>query len=495
MRRVVAPALWQQLSGRASHLIIVSRETMKPILVMPESESAEAARVVSETAEWIKGVAAPSQSYAVQIRGDWTHLLAMPMPQRTNVLAIVAVPVNQVELRYFSSINSDPHMTVMLFDEQMRVQAAFDKRLIGYSVIKDGTDPSISALAATYLRTGVAGTEVIPTAFSFGPHQFESGIVSLQPIQLLGKRWWLTIGSDLDEAQAFVKDTLREVYRWSIFFVASMTALLVSTAVQMIRSRSRLEKLRHETLHRELSQARSIQVDWLPSNDDDPPGMDLHAVNRPASHISGDFYNWFELSDSRVCVVIGDVTGHGMSGAFLMATTQLLVRMTMDRVLDPGKCLHDVNQQLRRQCFAGQFVTMLLLTFDRKTGELAVASAGHPPPLLVAAESVREMPIQAQLVLGIDPGIQYPTTRTMLGADERVLLYTDGVVDAQAPDNNRFGVESLQQLLGKPAVDAKGMVDAVIGGVDLFRGTRECADDLTLVAIHPLNGQVAARSA
>ena len=96
--------------------------------------------------------------------------------------------------------------------------------------------------------------------------------------------------------------------------------------------------------------------------------VDLAAANFPANHISGDFYNWFELPDGRVAVVIGDVTGHGMSAAFLMATTQLLVRTTMQRVTDPAACLEEVNRQLCTLVFNEQFVTLQILVLDPDGG-------------------------------------------------------------------------------------------------------------------------------
>src|SRR5438876_1116548 len=83
--------------------------------------------------------------------------------------------------------------------------------------------------------------------------------------------------------------------------------------------------------------------------------LQIAAINQPATHISGDFYNWFELDDGRIVVTIGDVTGHGMAAAFLMATTQLLVRTIMPRVLDPALCLRQINKQLLMQTFNGQF--------------------------------------------------------------------------------------------------------------------------------------------
>ena len=166
-----------------------------------------------------------------------------------------------------------------------------------------------------------------------------------------------------------------------------------------------------------MNQARDIQLNWLPKEPCCRMPIDVAAVNRPANRISGDFYNWFDLADGRTVVVIGDVTGHGMAAAFLMATTQLLVRSTMTRVNDPGECLEEVNRQLCTQGFNGQFVTMTLLVLDTTQHTIHLATAGHPAPLVCDGEGFRKMEIEPELVLGIDFDARYPTSRLLLPAD------------------------------------------------------------------------------
>ena len=144
----------------------------------------------------------------------------------------------------------------------------------------------------------------------------------------------------------------------------------------------KLERERAAALRKELERASQIQQAWLPHRPPASRALDVAAVNYPAQHISGDFYNWFELPDGRTAIAIGDVTGHGMSAAFLMATTQLLIRTTLARITDPGQCLTEVNRQLCTQVYAGQFVTIQLLVLEPETGAIELANAGHPPPLV-----------------------------------------------------------------------------------------------------------------
>jgi sigma-B regulation protein RsbU (phosphoserine phosphatase) len=287
----------------------------------------------------------------------------------------------------------------------------------------------------------------------------------------------------LTEIDSVLGQLFHRVMAWAIGVVVLMTAVLVSTSIQMIRGRIRIERIQHETLTRELEQARKIQLAWLPKANAAHAQVDIAACNDPASHISGDFYNWFDLPDGRVVVTIGDVTGHGMSAAFLMATTQLLVRTTMLQFGDPGKSLTEINRQLCQQVFNGQFVTMVILVIDPAEQVLDLSLAGHMPPLISDGGGFKPLPSQPQLVLGVEADETYPTERYTLQPDSRVVLYTDGVIDALAPDGRRLGTKGLLQLLSKPGHNATDLLNDIVTGIATFRGVRDLADDLTLVAL------------
>jgi serine phosphatase RsbU (regulator of sigma subunit) len=252
----------------------------------------------------------------------------------------------------------------------------------------------------------------------------------------------------------------------------------------MIRSRAKFERERHAMLTRELDQARQIQLAWLPQKPLERWEIDVAAVNRPANHISGDFYNWFDLPDGRTAVVIGDVTGHGMSAAFLMATAQLLVRNTLPVVRDPGRCLEEVNRQLCVQVFNGQFVTMQILVFDPESRRVEVATAGHPAPLLCGADRCfTPIAVEPQLVLGVEADTVIPTETFELPADATLILYTDGVTDLQSDDGRRLYLNGLRQNLSDGAGSAAELLDALMSTLDGYRGGRDIGDDLTVVVV------------
>ena len=165
-----------------------------------------------------------------------------------------------------------------------------------------------------------------------------------------------------------------------------------------------------------MQEARRIQLAWLPDRERSSDGLQIATVNHPASHISGDFYNFFDLPDGRTALVIGDVTGHGMSAAFLMATAQLLVRTTLPGYCDPAACLAEVNRQLCTQVFNGQFVTMVVAIIDRDNRRLEIASAGHPPPLINDGAGFRVLPMDTNFLLGVEPDAEFSSLHLRPGS-------------------------------------------------------------------------------
>src|SRR5581483_1456131 len=185
------------------------------------------------------------------------------------------------------------------------------------------------------------------------------------------------------------------------------------------------------------------------------------------------------------------------SAAFLMATTQLLVRNNLPRVCDPGFCLEEVNRQLCIQVFHGQFVTMQILVIDPENKQLEIASAGHPPPLMVEDGQVSALGIDPQLVLGVDEATEYPTQRFSLNPGAALLLYTDGVSDVVAPSGQRLTDAGLRGAIPTRLISAQSLLAEVLRNIDSFRLGRDLSDDLTVVALHfqPTSAEVEALAA
>lgn len=540
--------LARQLEDRVSHLFVIDKGEMVPRALLREDLQAELAlsaapstrsaapapaasrgrsgskastarlhpsgpvptpaelEIVAKNREWLQGVSGQAVSKFEVFDSGGCNLIALPLGAKSRAVLVAAVPVDKINDKYLSRLNSDPSTGAFLVDETGTAMAASRPALVGENVSAIG-DANVKRLLAEFRSEGYrSSTKPLSTRFKLGNEAFAPALLTAVPMEVVpGKRWILLVASPLAEVDDVVSALFRKVVVWAIFVTLAITAILLSTAITLIRSRAKAERERTAAIHKELQRARQIQQAWLPRHMPASQLLELAAVNYPAQHISGDFYNWFDLPDGRTAVVIGDVTGHGMSAAFLMATTQLLVRTTMQRITDPGRCMEELNRQLCTQVFNGQFVTLLLLVIDGESGAVEMATAGHPAPLLVIENdhggpaAIRPLSIEPQLVLGVEEDVSYETEHVDLGPGSSLLLYTDGAPDVEAPDGRRFGSEGLRKALPRqtssPADGARALVDAVVKAVNAFRGSRQLGDDLTLVAVKLKSAGAAVRTA
>jgi len=480
----LGPLMWEQLRGRAVRLFEVRGGELNQVTAEFGDEDKTSARdIIGKAKAELLAIRAPGLTTTYDFNGTQAALAVMPIKSVEPHLLVAVVPTRSIETRFLNDLNEPDNIGAMVLDEKMTVRSAEDRRLIG-SNMAQADDPRVRFVATDSMQTGQRGTREFLEPIQFKDGVREPAMVTAQPIDLPdGKKWWLAVSSTLAEVDAAVGAFFRRVVIGAGLVIFAMTAILVSTSTQMIRGRLRLERVQREMLTRELDQAREIQLLWLPERQGVQIPLDIAAVNRPASHVSGDFYNWFEIGDGRACVVIGDVTGHGLPAAFLMATTQLLVRTIISRVFDPGQCLREVNRQLCTHVFSGQFVTLLVMLIDTERNIVELATAGHPAPFVGSGDEFAPLPVDPQLVIAIDDNVAYKTQRFQLKPGTSLLLYTDGVTDVQAPDGSRLGDDGVRKALYGSFTKAQTLLDSVLDTVESFRAGREMADDLTLVAV------------
>ncbi|MDB5172475.1 MAG: putative phosphoserine phosphatase RsbU like protein, partial [Phycisphaerales bacterium] len=508
LNRGATQFLSNQLQGRA-HLFVLDERLRPHALIVdedppgsPVSQRPRIAKVqrnalnnpptpfenaiVAKFSEWLKQVREPSISpFQVIEDPSGQHaikLVCVPLttaprpngqPQRSAIL-VAAVSARPMEQRFLADLGKHGVTGAFLVDDSMTVMAASNHNLLNTRIDATG-EPQFKDALTAFQRLRFEGTRPLDKPFHIGPQLFDPAIVSVHPVDVLGKRWFVLVASPLAGVDSVVRGLSQKAVFWAAFVAFSMTAILVSTAAQLIRSRMRMERVRHGLLQQELREARKIQLAWLPQKTKTTAGaaIDIASLNRPANHISGDFYNFFALPDGRTAVAIGDVTGHGISAAFLMATTQLLVRVTLPGLCDPGRCLEEVNRQLCSQAFNGQFVTMQLLIIDPRTGDVEIANAGHPAPLVSDTDGFQPLKIEPQLVLGVDSAVSYPTEHFRLRNGSTVLLYTDGVLEAENRTGGRLHTEGLRRALAGSHDNAESVLQKAISAVNTFRQGRD----------------------
>src|SRR5205085_12345911 len=189
--------------------------------------------------------------------------------------------------------------------------------------------------------------------------------------------------------------------------------------------------------------AETIQHALLPGQRPDVPGVDIGAVYESAARldVGGDVYDFLELGDDRIAIVLGDVTGHGVDATADMAMAKFVFRSLAREHPEPGEFLAHANEVIAGEIAPGKFITMVCLALH-PSGRLACASAGHPAPRLVLADGTVEELRCGGLALGIDGEQVYEQLDAKLAHGAAVVVYTDGVVEARS-GGELYGVERL----------------------------------------------------
>ncbi len=236
-------------------------------------------------------------------------------------------------------------------------------------------------------------------------------------------------------------------------------------------------------LEQELHVAQLIQQHFLPRELPSLAEWQVATYYHAAGAVGGDFYDFIELPDGRLGLVVGDVTGKGVPAALVMATTQSMLRGEAPRHGVPGAALVEINERLVRDIPAGMFVTCLYAILDPATGQLQVANAGHNYPYLRTAGGVREIRARG-MPLGLLPGRPYDEVTVTLEPGDAIALYSDGLVEAHNAAGELFGFPRLEQAFAHASIQGTTAVDALVHEVEQFAGsTAEQDDDMTLVIV------------
>lgn len=248
------------------------------------------------------------------------------------------------------------------------------------------------------------------------------------------------------------------------------------------------QRLRFEELERELAHARDIQTSLLPQHRPLLPafdGIDVDARMIPAREVGGDFYDVFALDATRICLVVGDVSGKGMPAALFMMRVLTQLRAEARSADDLGAMLARLNSALAADNAACMFVTLVVVIVDVGNGSALIASAGHDAPIARLGDAGWQvLPRPAGPLLGVIDGARYATLSCQLQPGDRLLLYTDGVTEAEDPQRALFGLPALLARLeaGSDGDSATRVAD-LVAAVDAHAAGTPPSDDLTVVAL------------
>ncbi|MBL8764548.1 MAG: SpoIIE family protein phosphatase [Phycisphaerae bacterium] len=268
-------------------------------------------------------------------------------------------------------------------------------------------------------------------------------------------------------------------------FAIGLAGMASMAMANQERARLAVEMAREEA---ELAAGAAMQRWMMPTRRGGSGPLEFVGESRPGRKIGGDFFDIIPLDEGRVCVAVGDVVGKGVAASVLMSATQGFLHSSVREHGDPAKAVGALNAFVHPRRPTNKFVTLWVGLFDPNTGLLRYVDAGHGyASLLRAGTDPEALALGENLPVGVDPDARYVASNCRIGAGDRVVVVSDGVIEqpiAGASDGSRgrgFGMDGVCALL--EAVTSGDEIASLFDAVEQHAGTKQLADDATAVLV------------
>jgi sigma-B regulation protein RsbU (phosphoserine phosphatase) len=279
-----------------------------------------------------------------------------------------------------------------------------------------------------------------------------------------------------DELNAYSEDDLQV-----LMLLASQVAIIIE---KVMLHEQLIEKKR---LEGQLEVARQVQLELLPAKDPQLAGYDISAYNFPTEEVSGDYYDWVKIYDDQIGLVIADVSGKGVPAALLMAFLRASLRAATHIGYSPHISMAKVNYLLWESIERNQFVTAFYGILDVTNKTLTYTNAGHNPPILLDKDGNHRFIERGSVPLGMFRDTRYHEYYLTTEPGEVLVLYTDGVTEAQNPQGEEFGRERLAEAVkAHRQLGARELITTVHKEVIAWTDGRGATDDVTFFVIKAL---------
>jgi len=262
-----------------------------------------------------------------------------------------------------------------------------------------------------------------------------------------------------------------------------LKAISAQAAAAIDNARLVEERFASEAIERQIKMAAEVQQRMLPSDAPKVPGIDLAYTYVPCFELAGDFFDFIDLPDNNLGLVVADVSGKGVPASLIMASVRAALRAQVDNVYYLYEVVRRLNIMLYRDTKPTEFVTLFYGVLDAKSRRFTYCNAGHPPAMLLRDGVVTEMPSD-NMVLGIEPTENFKQDFIDLQSGDAVLMYTDGLPDAMNFEKQAYGKERILNALRTTAGgSAQDIADHLLWDVRRFVGLSSRSDDLTMIVM------------
>ncbi len=257
--------------------------------------------------------------------------------------------------------------------------------------------------------------------------------------------------------------------------------LLITTLNDII---PKLEE--HLRMSDDLGVAEEVQQSLLPDANPTLPGFDIAGTSLYCEETGGDYYDFIDIDDEKLAVAVGDVSGHGISSALLMATARALVRLRASLPGPMASIINDVNRCLSLDTsHTGNFMTFFFCQLKARSRKIRWIRSGHDPALIYSPESDRFDELRGRgIALGLDCSFEYEEFQCTLALNQIILIGTDGIWEMRNEFGEMFGKEKLKMIIrNNSSATAQEISTVITGALADFRGGRQLEDDVTMVVL------------
>ena len=247
------------------------------------------------------------------------------------------------------------------------------------------------------------------------------------------------------------------------------------------------EFLIKQRMEADLTSAGDLQSGMMPGECPEVDGYQIAAMSNQAREVGGDFYDFIEMGEGKLGLVIGDVTGKSVSGALVMSASRSVFRMLSEQDLSVSEIMIQGNQRLKKDIKSGMFVALLYAMFYTEERSIGLCSAGQTSPVYLSAETGEVRLVETEgdtFPLGILESAEYVETRLDMSPGDAIVFYTDGIVEAMNAKEKMYGFDRFEAVVKASAgLSAQELMDKILQDVNTFVSGAEQHDDLTVIII------------
>jgi phosphoserine phosphatase RsbU/P len=425
-----------------------------------------------------------------RLRNPTAEIFDSSLATRTDLLGIIS----KVGVALLSSSGLDQtldQVATLVFDAVpadrvvIMLRSADDNAEFEIKVARcrdEGEMPEDIRISRAIMKEVVENANSVLTADAQQDPRFAS-----QTIMLQGIRSVLAVPLLVDERHVFgliYADSPTHRATFSSEHLDILTTLASVASIRVENASLLDERINRERMERELELATEIQQRFQPSGPPDIPGFDFEGISFSCYEIGGDYYDYVVRHDGKVMIALGDVSGKGTAAALLMSSLHAAVHAQISAKSSLEQTVTSVNEYLSENTPANRFVTLFLGELDPATGVIRYINAGHNPPLLARPSGEMQLLDSGGLPLGLMSFAEYESGEIRLDPGDVLVVYSDGVSEANNITEDEFGLERLQNVISSNLDrTASGIRDKVESALSAFTGSAPANDDITLVIV------------